>query len=70
MTTKYCPACRRTLPRTAFARHAGRWDGCQSRCRQCTSVDQRRRYARQHGYQWLEHERRMERPWPPAAREG
>jgi hypothetical protein len=66
--TKYCPTCRRVLPRTAFARCRRRWDGCQSRCRACTNVAQRQAYARRHGYEWLAQERRMHRPWPPAAR--
>jgi hypothetical protein len=66
--TKYCPHCRRTLPLEAFGRHRGRRDGYQSSCRACKSVEQRKRYARQHGYVWVERERRMVRPWPPAAR--
>jgi hypothetical protein len=68
--SKYCPRCHRLRPLTAFARHKGRWDGRQSWCRPCTSYDQRKRYARQHGYLWVERERRMVRPWPPAPREG
>jgi len=70
MPKKYCPCCQRTLARTAFARHRSHWDGLQGWCRQCTSYDQRRRYARQHGYLWVERTRRVGRPWPPAAREG
>jgi len=66
--TKYCPSCNRTRPRTAFAHHKGRWDGRQGTCRSCASYAQRKRYARQHGYVWVERERRMVRPWPPAAR--
>jgi hypothetical protein len=68
--TKYCYACRRTLPLEAFARHRGRGDGYQSSCRVCKSYEQRKRYARTHGYPWVEREQRMVRPWPPAPREG
>jgi hypothetical protein len=68
--TKYCSSCQRALPLTAFARHRGRWDGRQTWCRACTSYAQRKRYARQHGYLWVERERRMVRPWPPAPRGG
>jgi hypothetical protein len=66
--TKYCPTCQRTLPRTAFARNTRRWDGCQSRCRACTNVAQRRDYARRQGAPWRAQERRMARVEPPAAR--
>jgi hypothetical protein len=67
--TKYCPRCHLTLPRTAFGRHARRWDGCQSWCRACMSYAQRKRYALRHGYGWVERAQRA-RVWPPAARAG
>jgi hypothetical protein len=68
--TKYCSRCHRCLPLTAFGRHRGRWDGRQGWCRECANLDQRRRYARRHGYGWVEREGRLLRPWPPAERAG
>jgi hypothetical protein len=66
--TKYCSACHRLLPLTAFARHRGAADGHQGYCRACERVYQRKRYARQRGYLWVEDG--QARPWPPAARGG
>jgi hypothetical protein len=68
--TKYCPRCRRTLRRTAFAHHAGRWDGRQVWCKACVRVDQRQRYARRHGYTTGGDDRLTADVWPPAPRAG
>jgi hypothetical protein len=64
---KYCSRCHRCRPLSAFARHAGRWDGHQGWCKTCANLDQRRRYARRRGYGWLAPERQAQ-GWPPAAR--
>jgi hypothetical protein len=43
---KYCAACQRALPRAAFGRHQGRWDGLQPWCTTCTRRAVRQRRAR------------------------
>jgi hypothetical protein len=68
--TKYCPHCHRTLRLTAFAHHAGRWDGRQVWCKACVRVAQRQRYARAHGYTTVGHDRLTATVWPPSPRAG
>jgi hypothetical protein len=41
---KICPKCKIEKPLTAFAKHARRSDGVQSRCRQCNSEYDKIRY--------------------------
>jgi hypothetical protein len=65
--TKYCSRCARCLPLTAFSHHKGRWDGRLAWCKACANRDQRKRYALQHGYLWVEEPQRV-RGWPPAPR--
>jgi hypothetical protein len=64
--TKYCPSCQRTLPRTAFGRHRGRWDDCQPWCKACTRIAGRQHYARVKGERYVEPRRQV---WPPRPRE-
>ena len=39
---KRCPKCQRTLERSAFGKHAKRYDGLQGNCRECMADYYRR----------------------------
>lgn len=43
---KKCQCCKRILPRSAFCRHSGTYDGLQKYCKACANNDRNARLAR------------------------